>query len=61
MVEDILSVVDGPGVALNVPHENIGHNLLMGQVTQLLLWTGHTYSVHRNGAAMAAGSQSMAH
>ncbi len=60
-MEEILSVSDGPGIACSVLHvkvsnENVGHhNLLIGEVTQLLLWTGCSYSVYRNDATMAAG------
>lgn len=66
LVEQILNVGDGPGMACSVLHVNVSsentghHNLLIGEVAQLLLWTGYSYSVYRNDATMAAGSANMA-
>jgi len=68
LLEEILNVGDGPGIACSVLHVNVSsenaghHNLLIGEVAQLLLWTGYiySYSVYRIDATMAAGSENMA-
>jgi len=45
LLEEILNVGDGPGIACSVLHVNVSsenaghHNLLIGEVAQLLLWT----------------------